>query len=238
MPLAKVERDEYGIRLDGKFGFKTYLSLFRHHTKTLTQDDHRDERDFDNLQEFKDYWSQSAWQRRRQDSDYVEHRRCQVYVARHPDAESIPPRVSEDIQPKRYASHSFSKKITVKSKDDPKEYNRQYKFFKKYPDETECPSKDESRLQYSVAFQSRRDTDKRVTVRKTDDRKEYCAQRYWLSKNPDHIGDCPPKKERDKTKGKYKYPKITVKASDDRTEWTRQARWFNKHPESDKCPPR
>lgn len=67
---------------------------------------------------------------------FREKQRVYAYLKTHPDATVVPPRQSESKQPSKYKKSSFTQHITVKSKDDPRAYQRQYQWFKNHPGKT------------------------------------------------------------------------------------------------------
>tara|TARA_R110000803_G_scaffold111632_1_gene180082 strand:+ start:317 stop:727 length:411 start_codon:yes stop_codon:yes gene_type:complete len=124
--------------------FEHYLFFFRQKTEreniqmmNLDGTTHGGITEFKNLAHFKEHWDKQ---------------RIYEYMKKHPDADYVPARVSEDVQPSKYVKRGTGKKITVSSKTDKREYNRQYAFFRKYPNETVCPPKGTYRTVLSAVF--------------------------------------------------------------------------------------
>ena len=85
-------------------------------------------------------------------------------------------------------TRQFLGKITVKQGEDLNEYQRQWKFFTKNPDETVCPPKGRKRQTNGGV-----DTNK-ITVKHKDNPVEYARQWMFFKKNPGAgRGACPPK---------------------------------------------
>lgn len=124
-----------------------------------------------------------------------EYNRQYQYFRRNPEATVCPPKPEDGSKrgPKKgskHKQHPWLKYITVSQCEDPKEYNRQYHYFRYHPEATVCAprlEKGEKRKRVS----SKRNTTVRnplninITCKAKEDHNSYRRQVKFLKKNPD-----------------------------------------------------
>ncbi len=84
----------------------------------------------------------------------------------------------------------ITKKITVKSKDNVKEYQKQYRWFSKNPEATVYAPQQKKE---KTGDRKPSGIPKKIPFRKTDNPKEYNRQWMWFKNHPDETV-CPPRK--------------------------------------------
>ena len=176
------------------------------------------------------------------------HRQYQ-YLLRHPDCTELPDWV---IDPNRTQSHAeratgYRKKahsiFTVKSKENPKLYQRQYYYVKRNPDCKELPahllSLDGAR-QRGLKGQT---TLKRMTTTYSDDPMLYRRQQQYIQRHPEckelpqwlKIGETKPVLGRPVFQ---KDSRLTITHAENRLEYYRQYNYIRRNPECESVPPR
>jgi len=88
-------------------------------------------------------------------------------------------------------------KIKVDRKENPREWDNQYQWFSKHP-EADVYAPDHSRSHLKNIKRTGRkpassEITKKITVKKSEDVKEYYRQYQWLKRNPE-AEHCPPRK--------------------------------------------
>ena len=116
--------------------------------------------------------------------DRYEYNRQYAYFRAHPEATVCPPKDKRGAKrgPKKGShqkQHPWLKYITVSQSEDPKEYNRQYHYFRYHTDATVCPPRGEKRLanKYPININ--------ITCKAKEDHNSYRRQTNFLRKNPD-----------------------------------------------------
>jgi len=195
--------------------FKKISSEFVDRGRTLKPGEHRLGRvkKFNNLSEFKEYHSGTY---------YFTKEKCTGTYKKKTDVV--------------YKKRNITQKITVDRKEDPKAWDAQYHWFRNHPDKDVYePEKYYPRPALHPRLLKPSEITKKITVKRSEDPKEYHKQYYWFKKHPDatKYEACEVVKQ---TKDISK--KITVKYLEDKKEYHRQYNWFKKHPEENICPPK
>lgn len=118
-----------------------------------------------------------------QAEDPSEYHRQYNYFARNTEATVCPPRPSGKPRgPKKgshHKKHPWLKHITVSQGEDPKEYNRQYHYFRYHTDATVCPPRGEK------SIGKKNPINLNITCKPKEDHNSYRRQAAFLKKNPD-----------------------------------------------------
>ena len=125
--------------------------------------------------------------------DRYEYNRQYAYFRAHPEATVCPPKSKAGAKrgPKKGSEqkkHAWLKYITVSQSEDPKEYNRQYHYFRYHTDATVCPPrlvKGEKRKRECSFRSVRNPINLNITCKKKEDKNSYERQAGFLRKNPD-----------------------------------------------------
>lgn len=125
-----------------------------------------------------------------------EYNRQYAYFRRNPEATVCPPKSAAGAKrgPKkgsRHKQHPWLKYITVSQGEDPKEYNRQYHYFRYHPEATVCPPrlvKGEKRKREKTPNRNspiRHPINLNITCKRKEDSASHQRQARFLKLNPD-----------------------------------------------------
>ncbi len=116
-----------------------------------------------------------------QAEDPSEYHRQYNYFARNTEATVCPPRPEGQPRgPKKgshHKKHPWLKYITVSQGEDPKEYNRQYHYFRYHIEATVCPIRRKEQNDRMININ--------ITCKSKEDHNSYRRQAAFLKKNPD-----------------------------------------------------
>ena len=174
---------------------------------------HGNTKTFSNLAEFKEFHKETTWHERK--------KKYYHYVKK---------------TDKQYKKTNIPSKINVNRKENPREWDKQYQWFRLHPDAEKYepdPKLSGSRSKYEIS--------KKIKVIRKENPKEWNKQYQWFIRHPDAE-----KYEPDQTRHgnnwpeeyKKKDPRITVTHREDPVEYNRQIRWIKDHPEAKEIPPR
>lgn len=135
---------------------------------------------------------------------------------------------------KNYAKSDIPSKIPFKRQENPKEWQKQYAWFKNHPEAkvyapmTHSPNKKKSRSEIG----------KKIGFLRSENPKEYDKQYIWFQRNP-KATEYDPSHPRGRPRSTLSQ-KVTVDVEQDPIEYRRQYIWLYKHKDEnpDKSPPR
>jgi hypothetical protein len=191
--------------------FHKSLAEFRELTQGIKA--HGNLKKFKNLREFQDYYKDNP--------DY----RTNRYYRKKTD--------------KDYKKSNIPSKIPFKREENPKEWMKQYGWFRNNPEATVYDPKPYDEFNREHTKNGRSETSKKIKFKRCENPKEYDKQYHWFKRNPEATvyEPKPPKHPPLKTE---KNPLVTVTRKQDYVEYNRQHAWLSTHRGENptKIPPR